>query len=787
MHISFVHCQVLKTVRVPSFACRGCHQAHKTTKHLQNNQNDTNEKIVFHLHVPKEGCAAPCYTERLEPTCSPRFECCRHIVHLIDPMASSATPGAVSSGAGGGAGAGASRRSHKPVWKLAAFAGLFGDAFLSSTEVEGMQLASSLRGIGGALSVLAEAPGQIMTAPQPRAANPSPTSAESVEEVGLLEEVDVGTLRDTLAAAAKCLEQAGVVGALLTETPVDSGEAALAVMAKIRDTIASLARGKRFVLPVGWRTKKSGHFFFLVIDRAAGDASDTFNLVVCNAGPGLQYHKSSFKSYPKARFQTSLELPSIPRARFLDEGFLYMLLQAVLHPNDDNDAKLLYEVLLPHLSKAPLLDSHEQSPSLDAEATGSGAGESATTPPDGVDSEEGTFATPQRAGLCFVKSITAVVKFLLRDAGLTTRRVKAVMFELRMNFVRRALSELQGATINDSDRRLVKLACKQTAVAAVKLQRAGVLPLAALRDVQATLETVRSTLTQVTVSGQKFDYPAKLHMRMDAPLVPFPGFDLLHNTDSTEQYAGDKQDSAPSLFVDLLEHGPKETFEEVAAALQRAEAQCDRLRAKTAVSAASIAMHQIASLVEDLFTRVLPVPEPWSQELADGAEVRPWIPREVSLDTQRACLRALYRLGVQYVAAVKSVQCVLVAATLQSDRVVVAYTYALALTFVACVVLQVRPNAVWKANRDHCLHASVPRRPASPAGLASPFTVFCHAPCPRPAAGRGGDEAGRRSPCGCPGRVRGLEVWRLHRPQRGVCHHLRGVWHRQGRQPTMGV
>lgn len=107
--------------------------------------------------------------------------------------------------------------------------------------------------------------------------------------------------------------------------------------------------------------------------------------------------------------------------------------------------------------------------------------------------------------------------------------------------------------------------------------------------------------------------------------------------------------------MDLIEAGPKTTFEAVAAALVRCEVQCDRLRAKTSVSAVTVALHQICNLVEFLFTSVLPVPEPWSEELVAAARPGPWIPVAVSLDDQTAVLRAIYRIAVHYVAAAKSV------------------------------------------------------------------------------------------------------------------------------------
>ena len=620
-------------------------------------------------------------------------------------MSAAASDAVSRGGAGGNAGAGAAAAAQSlghigTLWKSAAFCGVFGDAFMASTEIEGLRVGQSTRVLAAALAAVADSPLPCVlatlppitgkTAAQVGDATTAGAPAATPDDAGLgvVAAPPVVDSRDTIVAAleraAGLLQSASQVAASLFDAQDGSGAASLAALAQLRGQVASVAPGTSMMLPVGWRTKKAGHALMLILQRGAeGAAADAFEVVVCNAGPGLQYHASSMATYPKPRFKTWLRLPGVPRAKFLDEGFMYMLYQAVITPNDDNDAKLLYEVLLPHLAGAPLLDvaAAQREPMEDAAASGLGAVASGVAGGDGegagagdagnadgddaaaddaveeADADSDELSTPQRASLCFVKSTLAAAKFILRDAGLGARRVKVIMFAVRLRMLAQARADLRSvADINDSDRRLVKLACKQSAVAAVKLHRGGCIDTATLKAVHATVVELRQALATMTVVGQKFEYPAKVDMHMDAPLVPIPGFDLVHNTDSTELYAGEAQDSAPSLFVDLLEQGPKTTFEEVAATLLRAEAQCDRLRAKTAVSAASIATHQIACLVENLFMRVLPVPQPWTKELAESGATGPWIPKELSLDTQRACLRALYRLAVQYVAAVKSVK-----------------------------------------------------------------------------------------------------------------------------------
>ena len=105
--------------------------------------------------------------------------------------------------------------------------------------------------------------------------------------------------------------------------------------------------------------------------------------------------------------------------------------------------------------------------------------------------------------------------------------------------------------------------------------------------------------------------------------------------------------------------------------------RCDSLRAKTTVSAASIAVHQICALVEHTFTEVLPLPAPrhrasttvhdcpWARDAiffesemhSEGA----FMPGEsladgqtLTLEEQKCCLRDLRDIAVHYSAAIKS-------------------------------------------------------------------------------------------------------------------------------------
>lgn len=297
------------------------------------------------------------------------------------------------------------------------------------------------------------------------------------------------------------------------------------------------------------------------------------------------------------------------------------------------------------------------------------------------------WQTPQRAGLNFYQALPTALRHALTSTGCTLQQYKQLHLAVKCVFLEATLADMKAAAaLTDSDRRSVKLAVKQTARASVKLAKAGILDAGGLALVKQLTDNLYAAARAAAISGSKFAYPPVLDMAMDARLVPHPGFDLLHDTRNTDQFAGDPEDYAPKLFVDLAEAGPKRTFEEVCSSILRAEIQTDRLRQKSSVSSPSVALHQICSLVEHLFTCVLPVPEPWTEELAASGATSPWIPTEISLTLQRAVLRALNRVCVQYVAASKSLKY----DRMQSGKRIVTMA-AMAAAFDAIIRLQASP------------------------------------------------------------------------------------------------
>lgn len=499
------------------------------------------------------------------------------------------------------------------VWKTGAFVGGFGDAFLADTELEGGQTAPSCEVLASVLrQAIAESP-----------------------ELGLIrgDEAKMAAL-DKVAGH---LELAADLGYKI----MGAGEGAKFVhlLRDLLQRLAALKVGELFPIQGGWSGTSGGHAIFYIFERTA---EDMFAFTVVNTGQGVQYHPASMSDYPKEKRRIAMRLPGCARSRVLDEGFLFMLFQLQSNPREENTPEMVYEVLLPHLLDGNLLDADARNV------------EEAKERPELL----GGFTTCQRAGMCYYKCVVAVTRYLLQRHGLTTREQKQTLFAVRCVYLDRAIEDLNRCSaLEDADVRLLHMACQQTALCAVKEEQRGNLNTDGLERVHAQIERARELIADLPKVGSSFESPELLEMEtVSAPLRPFPGFDLLVEERSTHRFAGGISEAVPELFVDLTDGGRATTFEQTVEAVQRAKVQCDKLRAKTSVSEASISMHQIIALVHHLTTVVLEVPQPWTPELAARDETSAWVPRSLTISTQRSALSAIHAVFLHFVTAVKSVE-----------------------------------------------------------------------------------------------------------------------------------
>ena len=84
--------------------------------------------------------------------------------------------------------------------------------------------------------------------------------------------------------------------------------------------------------------------------------------------------------------------------------------------------------------------------------------------------EVADWMTAQRAGTCYYRCVVAAARYLLRLQGHSQAQVKDVTLAVRRQYMLRVARDLsrEEVPVHESDRTLIKLGCKQTALAALK-------------------------------------------------------------------------------------------------------------------------------------------------------------------------------------------------------------------------------------------------------------------------------------------------------------------------------
>ena len=147
-----------------------------------------------------------------------------------------------------------------------------------------------------------------------------------------------------------------------------------------------------------------------------------------------------------------------------------------------------------------------------------------------------------------------------------------------------------------------------------------------------------------------------LGLESSAPLLPYPNFELIRaiGVSDPEIYAGGETSGTPDLFIDLTESATNIfTMTEYNKKLELLNDRCISLRARSSVCAATIALHQICSLVQRTFSVVLPFP-PNRGQIPTTTTNCWWHTTALSLSNQRDSLLLLLQIMKVYVMASRS-------------------------------------------------------------------------------------------------------------------------------------
>lgn len=498
-----------------------------------------------------------------------------------------------------------------PVWRTGPFIGCFGDAFLADTTLEGGQVLPSI-----------EALATVLRGTVARCAEWLPRISGSREK------------RDAVERVAAYLDEAAEFGRLVVAARVRGGSAHQALLSALRRRLRELEDGGLFAVQGGWVDTGGGHAVFYVFERDG----DTFAITVCNTGEGAaEYHPGDISDYPKEKRRIAMRLPGCDRARMLDEGFLFLLFSLQTTPREENNAAMLYEVLLPHALNRTILEA-----------------ESA-----GDDSLNGDLGTLQRAGMCYYKCVVAAARYLLKRCGLSFAERKQVLFATRREYVRLANEDmLHTDTLDADDVRLLEVACHQVALAAIKEHKRGNLDTTGLEEVHEQLYDIRHLLDSAARRCMENDPPTTLSLASTVvPKTSFAGFHPFSEERSPEQFAGDETDAVAPRAVQFAPFTTCSTFADMTATFRTCVEQCDALRLETNVMESESVMHKVLALIEHVVSRVLPPPEPCSVGNMLAAPSAPWISSigAIQVSEQRSLLSCIHKLFLHHVSATKSV------------------------------------------------------------------------------------------------------------------------------------
>jgi hypothetical protein len=569
-----------------------------------------------------------------------------------------------------GAGAGT------PAWRTGAFAGEFGDAFISDTELEGGQVAPSIEILVGVVRDVLE------------------TRRAELTLFGNSQADKIARICTDLLDAAERDRAVGGIGPASRSGGLNNDAFAVLLETFVK-RLAALTPGQRVVVSGGWAKKSGGHAVMHVVEREVGG---TYAFVTCNTGDGLQYHPTHGGSYPKEKQKTAMRFGAIPPERALEPSLWYMFFRQKVTRNVENSPEMLYEVMLPFLR-------------------GAGAYQ------DAVDRDiatSGHWESIQRAGTCYFRCILCTMRYLMKNDGFSPLQQKQLFVQIRAGFMDQVERDLESGLgegggggadhddspmafavrrdFRDSDARMIKMGAHQTLFAALKLNKRGAkmnlenepsqqaevhageaavsrsssssssssastgdaaadnpgITAAGLQRLEEQMARILTLVDRVDKIDLASDALPALRMETSAPLLPFAGFELIAEQRDPEVFAGGETEATPDLFVDLTSFGTPQNLVEFSAVVRKTVVRCDRLRAKTSVSAATIALHQITALVERTFLELLPPPPPRGicPSQAKGNEM--WGSFALTLKQQRETLADLLSLSKHYISAARS-------------------------------------------------------------------------------------------------------------------------------------
>jgi len=323
---------------------------------------------------------------------------------------------------------------------------------------------------------------------------------------------------------------------------------------------------------------------------------DNFRFSIINTHPllGLQYHPATAESHPKIKYRTVMSIRNIRGEKMLDDAFWTFLLKMTVYGSRENTPDKIYDLLIPYLAEKDLDQAW-------ADAL----------------NEEGCvldWRKPQRAQMAPFRTLAETLHYVCRKRGLSKVKTKLFMLALRIEMLTMTshdLNFLEGVT--DSDRKIIRIACDQTASTAVKLSK--VLHSQQLAMIYAKINQLVKKADETPTSELITPAdPPHIDLNSDDSFatqddILHPFFQRLLRLEDVDGLAGPPLTWPRYVPIDTLLIPRKVTdLEEAVAAIRH----CDRISTLIAVQSHCVKNRPflIASLIQYVFTQVVPIPKP---------------------------------------------------------------------------------------------------------------------------------------------------------------------------------
>lgn len=437
----------------------------------------------------------------------------------------------------------------------------------------------------------------------------------------------------------------------LAGAEIDDADKCSEYISAFLETMKGLPAGEVVFIPGGWSGSTTRGSIVLVAER---NSDETFNLVVCNAGAGLNYHPSRVceEDPTKIKYLTCFKLEKLSRNRFLDRAIWTTMFSQWFSTSEFHRVEVIYDVLLPWLTGEPTLSHALQ---------------------HAVEGGSPEWRTALRAGTSssWRNMMEAVRYYLVEHNGCSAGEMKELTTTLKVEMLNMALGDMNddGRQPPPTDfRTLIRMGCSTVSHAVLKL---GYIDTRKREQVLNLVNSVEEKLTELDQADEKARQELEEEPDTADVLYPVP-FDASKieqkdgvfpmveaNLKNVERYAGLAQQPRTSQGCNILQVPMRRvtSVEEAVAALVRCDTVCTELnrRCKDGSSFSSrIALqYQIAELIRPVVTQVLPPPKPIMSGTASSSDGCIW-KNFPSLELEMTCLRLLHKITMTYAQAWQS-------------------------------------------------------------------------------------------------------------------------------------